>query len=116
MEKLIKKDFYTLTEEEQKSIIAEFGETYNPAYLTGEYSKGVVNAEVVTDEDGTLYDIRVFDPYNQVHPRKDDDGMMTDQAVYIGWDGWSDWLFDYTDPAGNDVDEIIENYDGETQD
>lgn len=109
MKKLIKKDFYTLTEEEQKSIIAEFGETYNPAYLTGEYSKGVVNAEVVTDEDGTLYDIRVFDPYNQVHPRKDDDGLITDQAVYIGPDGWSHWLFCYEDLDGNDVDTILEN-------
>lgn len=116
MAKLSIHNFYDLPKEQQKSIIAEFGETYNSAYLTGEYSKGVVNAEVVTDEEDTLYDIRVFDPFNQVHPRKDDDGLITDQTVYIGPDGWSYWLFDYTDPKGNDVDEIIENYDGETQD
>lgn len=109
MEKLSIHNFYDLPKEQQEDIISEFGETYNPAYLTGEYSKGIVNAEVVTDEDGTLYDIRVFDPYNQVHPRKDDDGLITDQAVYIGPDGWSHWLFYYEDLDGNDVDTILEN-------
>lgn len=115
MAKLSIHNFYELPQEQQKSIISEFGENFNPAYLTGKYSTNVVNAEVVTDEEGTLYDMRVFDPFNHVQPRRDDDRMMTDMAVYIGFDGWSDWLFDYTDPAGNDVDEIFEEYDGETQ-
>ena len=96
----------------------EFGKTYNPAYLTGEYSddSAEVGAEVVLDEDGTLYDIRVFDPYNRVKPRKDDDGLMRDQAVYIGPDGWSNWLFEYSDNEFNDIDTIFEEYNGVTQD
>lgn len=109
MEKLSIHNFYDLSKKQQEDIIAEFGETYNPAYLTGEYSKGIVNAEVVTDEDGTVCDVRVFDPFNHVHPRKDDDGLMTDLAVYIGPYGWSDWLYQYQDFDGNDTDTILEN-------
>lgn len=104
MAKLSIHNFYDLPKEQQKSIVSELGENFNTAYFAGDDLNNV-NAEVVTDEDGTLYDVRVFDPFQTV---KDN--------VYIGADGWSYWLLDYTDPAGNDVDEIIENYDGETQD
>ena len=78
----------------------EFGETYNPAYLTGEYSDddAEVGAEVVLDEDGNLCDIRVFDPYKRVP-----------NGVYINPDGWSNWLYSYEDPDGNDIDTILEN-------
>lgn len=118
MTKLIKKYFKTLSQGEQESIIEEFGETYNPAYLTGEYSddNAEVGAEVVLDEDGNLYDIRVFDPYNRVKPRKDDDCLTRDQAVHIGPDGWSRWLFEYSDNEFNDIDTIFEEYNGVTQD
>lgn len=96
-------NFFDLSKEQQKSIISELGENFDPAYFAGDDLNNV-NAEVVTDEDGTLYDVRVFDPFHNV-----------EGDTYIGPDGWSNWLLDYTDPAGNDVDEIIENYDGETQ-
>lgn len=104
MAKLSIHNFHELPKEQQKSIINELCENFNPAYFAGDDLSNV-NAEVVTDKDGTLYDVRVFDPFHNV-----------EDNVYIGSDGWSDWLLAYTDPAGNDVDEIIENYDGVTQD
>lgn len=117
MAKLSIHNFNELSKGQQEAIKNEFGKTYNPAYLTGEYSddNAEVGAEVVLDEDGNLYDIRVFDPYSRVQPRKDDDGLMRDQAVYIGPDGWSHWLFEYSDNEFNDIDTIFEEYDGETQ-
>lgn len=96
-------NFFDLSKEQQESIRKEFSVNFNPAYLAGDDLDNI-NAEVVTDEGGILYDVRVFDPFQTV---KDN--------VYIGPDGWSDWLLAYTDPEGNDVDEIIENFDGKTQ-
>lgn len=118
MAKLSIHNFSDLSEGVRESIISEFSEHFNPAYLTGEYSddNAEVGAEVVLDEDGNLYDIRVFDPYNRVQPRKDDDGLMRDKAVYIGPDGWSHWLLEYSDNEFNDIDTIFEEYNGVTQD
>lgn len=103
MRKLSIHNFHDLSEDVQESIISEFSEHFNPEYLSGDDLENV-NAEVVLDEFYGLVDIRVFDPFKTV---KDN--------VYIGPDGWSDWLMSYTDPAGNNVDEIIENYDGKPQ-
>lgn len=73
-----------------------------------EHFKLIVNAQVVVDDDFNLYDIIVFDPFNNV---KD----VECRPVYIGPSGWSNWLYEYTDPAGHDVDEILDDYDGEIQ-
>lgn len=118
MAKLSRRYFSELPKDVQGKVKEEFSEHFNPAYLTGEYSddNAEVGAEVVLDEDDNLYDIRVFDPYNRVQPRKDGDGLMRDQAVYIGPDGWSHWLFGYSDNEFNDIDTIFEEYNGVTQD
>lgn len=97
MVKLSIHNFYELSKEHQKSIISELGENFDPAYFAGDDLNNV-NAEVVTDEDGTLYDIRVFDPFHKV-----------EGDTYIGSDGWSYWLLAYTDPEGNDIDTILAN-------
>ena len=114
MAKLSLHNFYDLPKGQHESIRNEFNENYNPAYLDRWYSHKKVDAEVVLDEDGKLYDIRVFDPFGLVKPRWDE-GIIDDHGVNIGADGWSDWLLAYTDPEGNDVDSIIENYNGEPQ-
>ena len=82
---------------------------YNPDYLNDTYSRSIVNAQVVVDKDFNLYDIKVFDPYHVV---KGGNYLQ----VYIGPNGWSHWLIEYRDNAGNDMDTIFEDYDGETQD
>lgn len=105
MTKLIKKYFSELPKGQQKSIIKDFQKWYNPDYLTGIYSNNIVDAEIVVDENGCLYDIRVFDPYHKV----------SQSDIYINFDGWSGWLYDYRDPAGHDMDTILEEYDGEVQ-
>ena len=98
--------FNELTEEQQTSLMNDFQENGgNADYLNGKFSREEVNAEVVIDEDGTLYDIRVFDPLH-----------LVDKKLYVYADGWSNWLYEYTDPAGHDIDEILNNYDGEIQD
>ncbi len=99
-----------LNRNQQSRIKKDFRENGgNPDYLNDKYSRSIVNAQVVVDEDFNLYDVKVFDPYHQVKSSKD-------LPVYIGPSGWSDWLFEYRDNAGNDMDEILEDYDGETQD
>lgn len=116
--KLQKVLFSELSEEVQKQVINEFSESsYNPEYLTQEtYSSSVIDAEIVTyegDENNplmTVIDIRVFDPYNHI---PSPDGYA---PVYINFDGWSNWLYDYHDNQGNDIDTIFDEYDGETQD
>jgi predicted metal-dependent peptidase len=109
MTKLIKKFFSELPKGQQKSIIEDFQQSFNPEYLTGRYSNNIVDAEIVVDENGCLYDIRVFDPYHKVSHQEGK------SAIYINFDGWSGWLYDYRDPAGHDIDEIFDEYDGEVQ-
>lgn len=102
--------FNKLNEEQQIRIMDNFCENgFSADYLNGKYSRAIVNAQVVVDQNFNLYDIKVFDPYNQV---KDAECLQ----VYITPSGWSNWLYEYTDPAGHDVDEILEDYDGEIQD
>lgn len=97
--------FNELTEEQQNRIMNDFSENGgNSDYLNGKFSREEVNAEVVVDEDFNLFDIKVFDPY-----------QLVETGVYIGADGWSNWLYEYCDPAGHDVDEILDDYDGEIQ-
>ena len=67
---------------------------------------GSINAEIVTDGDGNIYDIRIFDPYNQV-------GTNTS---FRNFDGWTYWEMAYEDNNGNTIDEIFEDFGGETQD
>lgn len=98
-----------LTKEQQVRIQNNFYENgYSPNYLNNTYSRAIVNAQVVVDKDFNLYDIKVFDPYHLVKSDKD-------LPVYIGPSGWSNWLFEYRDNAGNDMNAILEGSDGETQ-
>lgn len=97
MAKLSIHNFYDLPKEQRESIISEFGEYFSPDYLNDKYSRNEVNVEVALDEDGNLYDARVFDPY-----------QLVDKGVYINPDGWSNWLYDYHDPSGLDIDEIFD--------
>ena len=102
--------FDELTKEQQNRIMESFSESgYSNDYLNDKYSRSIVNAQVVVDEDWNLYDIKVFDPYQHV---KNGENL----PVYIGPDGWSNWLYKCRDNAGNDVDTILEDYDGEIQD
>ena len=101
--------FNELNEEQQNRVMDNFCENgFSADYLNGKYSRAIVKAQVVVDQDFNLYDIKVFDPYNHV---KDAECL----PVYITPSGWSNWLYEYTDPAGHDVDEILEDYDGEVQ-
>ena len=94
--------FNELTEEQQNHIMNDFQENGgNADYLNSKFSREEVNAEVVVDEDFNLYDIKVFDPYK-----------LVDNELYIYPDGWSNWLLDYHDPAGNDIDTILQDQDG----
>ena len=109
MAKLTVYQFSELTKEQQKSVASRLGAVlgagYTPDYLTEECSSSVVNIEVVLDEDGTLYDFRVFDPF-----------QLVDKELYVYADGWSNWLLDYRDNAGHDVGEILDEFDGVPQD
>lgn len=112
MAKLTVYQFSELTKEQQKSVAdrlgAALGAGYTPDYLT-EFPSNEVKVEVVLDEDGALYDLRVFDPYHFIYA----DGKI---PAYIGPDGWSHWLYDYHDPAGHDVNTILDEFDGVPQD
>ncbi|MCH3980483.1 MAG: hypothetical protein LKE41_00920 [Prevotella sp.] len=104
--KLTSYNYDELNKEQQDKIMNDFQENGgNSDYLNGKFSCEEVNAEVVVDEDGTLYDIRVFDPYQLVK----NEGST---PLYIGPDGWSNWLYEYCDPAGNDIDTILQDQDG----
>lgn len=110
MEKLSSHFFDELREEQQNRIMEAFSESgYNNDYLSDKFSRSIVNALVVVDGDWNLYDIKVFDPYHRVET-----GECL--PVYIGTSGWSNWLYEYRDNAGNDVDAILEDYDGVPQD
>lgn len=101
--KLEIKNFDELSAAQKKETIDQMGECYNVDYLTNEdYTRSVVDAEVAIGEDGCIYDVRVYDPYGHIKSN----GHM---PVYINADGWSHWLFDYRDNAGNDVDTIMED-------
>ena len=103
--KLTSYSFNELTEEQQNRIMDSLCENgVNEDYLNDKFSRDEVNVEIVVDEDGTLYDFRVFDPF-----------QLVDKGLYVYADGWSNWLFEYRDNAGNDIDEILEDYDGEIQ-
>lgn len=107
--KLEIKNFDELSAAQKKETIDQMGECYNVDYLTNEdYTRSVVNAEVAIGEDGCIYDVRVFDPYGHIKANGH-------TPIYIYADGWSDWLFGYTDPAGNDIGEILEDFDGVLQ-
>ena len=99
--------FNELNEEQQIRIMNNFCE-HDPIvkYLDGLYSYAIVNAQVVVDEDFHLCDIKVYDPYNLI---------QNPTPVYINWMGWSNWLFDYRDKAGHNMDRILYRYGGETQ-
>ena len=102
MKKLTAYYFDELTKEQQRRVTESFIDNGgNEDYLNSKFSREEVNAEVAVDEDGTIYDIRVFDPFK-----------LVDNKLYIYPDGWSDWTLDYHDPAGNDIDTILEDQDG----
>ena len=106
MKKLTAYYFYELTKEQQRRVTESFIDNGgNEDYLNGKFSRDEVNVEVVVDEDGTLYDFRVFDPF-----------QLVDKELYVYADGWSNWLLEYSDNAGHDVDEILDEFDGVPQD
>jgi len=110
MAKLSKFYFDELNKDQQCRVMIDFRDNGgNLDYLNGKFSRSVVSAEVVVDEDFVLYDIRVFDPYHHV---KNEGGT----PIYIGPVGWSNWLFEYRDNAGHDVDEILDEFGGVPQD
>lgn len=84
----------------------DFGESELEAIvkLWETVSDSILDAEIVTDEDGTLYDYRIFDPYHKLGG-----------GIYTNFDGWSHWQMAYEDLAGNDVDTIFDEYDGYPQ-
>lgn len=90
-----------MNDAQKNEVISNLEENgYNPEY--DEF-------EAVEDADGVIYDVRVFDPYNKV--------KATDYLpVYINFDGYSNWLYEYRDNAGNTIDTIFDIYEGETQD
>ena len=90
-----------LTKEQQNLLIAQLDACFTPDYATANL-KSEHNVEAAVDEDGKLYDIRVFDPFHFIKT-----GGNT--PLYIGPDGWSNWLLDYRDPAGNDIDTILQD-------
>lgn len=110
MAKLSVCNFDELTKEQQRRVKESFLDNGGSEdYLNGKFSRSVVSAEVVVDEDFNLYDIKVFDLYQLV---KNDEGT----PIYIGPVGWSNWLFEYRDNAGHDVDTILDEFDGVPQD
>lgn len=110
MAKLTKFYFDELNKDQQCRVMIDFRDNGgNLDYLSGKFSRSVVSAEVVVDEDFNLYDIKVFDLYQLV---KNDEGT----PIYIGPVGWSNWLFEYRDNAGHDVDTILDEFDGVPQD
>ena len=110
MAKLSKFYFDALNKDQQRRVMIGFRDNGgNLDYLNCKVSRSVVSAEVVVDEDFNLYDIKVFDLYHLV---KNGEGT----PIYIGPVGWSNWLFEYRDNAGNDVDTILDEFDGVPQD
>ena len=106
MAKLTKCYFDELPKEQQRRVTESFLDNGGSEdYLNGKFSREEVNVEVVIDEDGTLYDFRVFDPF-----------QLVDKELYVYADGWSNWLLEYRDNAGHDVDEILDEFDGVPQD
>lgn len=102
MAKLTKFYFDELPKEQQRRVTESFLDNGGSEdYLNGKFSREEVNVEVVIDEDGTLYDFRVFDPF-----------QLVDKELYVYADGWSNWLLEYRDPAGNDIDTILQDQDG----
>lgn len=101
--------FDELTEEQRIRVINQASENgVNLDYLEEDFVPFLVNAEVVVDEDFLLYDVRICDPYHYVHS----EGHA---PLYTNPDGWSYWLFEYRDNAGNDVDTILQDHGGELQ-
>ena len=107
------KNYDELTESQKKEVLDKMGDCYNVDYLAiDDYSRSEVNAEVAIGEDGNVYDVRVYDPYQHINTGEDTGEFI---PVFIGAYGWSYWLFGYRDLDGNDVDTIIDEFDGELQ-
>lgn len=112
--KLKKQYLSELTEGKRNEIIREvdsnFGENSADdlrAVVNAweEYSPSVVDAEIVTDENDTsIYDYRIFDPHH-----------YGESDIYTDFNGWSNWLCEYWDNEGNNIDVIFDEYDGEAQ-
>ena len=101
--------FDELTEEQRIKVITQAEEkVVNIDYLE-DCTPALGNAEIVVDEDFLLYDVKIFDPYHTVQS----EGNI---PLYINVDGWSNWLLEYRDNAGHDVETILRDYDGELQD
>lgn len=112
--KLKKQYLSELTEEKRNEFIREVdsnfggnsaGDLRAVVNAWEKYSSSVIDTEIVTDENDTsIYDYRIFDPH---HHGKN--------SIYTNFDGWSNWLCEYRDNEGNDIDVIFDEYDGEAQ-
>ena len=101
--------FDDLTEEQRIKVITQAEENLVDIDYLQDVTTALGNAEIVVDEDFLLYDVKIFDPYHTVQG----EGNI---PLYINADGWSNWLLEYRDNAGNDVETILRDYDGELQD
>lgn len=97
-----------LSEIENKNEVAtgDSGENELQAIISlwDTVSDSILDAELVTDEDGTLYDYRIFDPQHRLGG-----------GIYTNFDGWSEWRNQYQDNEGNGIDTIFNEYDGVPQ-
>lgn len=102
---LIKKLLSEMDENARQQVIDSDGSTTleNVVKAWEKYSDSIVDAEVVTDEDNTLYDYRVFDPQH------------VSGSLYTNFDGWTHWLCQYEDNEHNTIDIIFDEYDGVPQ-
>lgn len=93
--KLIKKLLSDLENKDVRILANQYEDVASVVKLWNTCSISCVDVEVVYDNDMTLYDYRVFDPYNHI------------EGLYTGFDGWTGWLCDYRDLQGNDIDTIF---------
>lgn len=93
-----------LSESERKDMCEEYEDLATVNKLWNNYSTDVIDAEIAVAEDGTVYDYRIFDPHH-----------YCGNAAYINFEGWSNWLCEYRDLQGNNIDAIFDEYDGELQ-
>lgn len=107
--KITSYSFDELTEEQRIKVITQAEENLVDIDYLQYVTPALGNAEIVVDEDFLLYDVKIFDPYHTVQSEGN-------TPLYINADGWSNWLLEYRDNAGNDVETILRYYEGELQD
>lgn len=107
--KIIVKYLSDVSETERKGYLDELEENgIGIREAMENYSPSIIDAELaVYETDGQLIDVKIFDPYHYIKKR---------DPIYIGWNGWSNWLYEYQDNHYNTIDDILDEFNGETQD